>query len=151
MPPRLPTPTQLLLVPCFTAPPNTTIDTSVDKAIAIVGSPTNDEWDGIAVNAFVGDTTLPYTTGFKQVASMDGTTFYVAGNGASRSGFRYVSSVTSDAAAPVVGQVAGEPGYTDARGVGLYGGSLYGTSGDAGYTAVFNIGGAGTLPVAHTR
>ena len=45
-------PPQLLLAPCYQAAPNTTIDMTVDKTIAIVGLHLMNEWDGVDVAAF---------------------------------------------------------------------------------------------------
>ena len=137
-------------MPCYATSPGASIDTTIDKAIAIIGASAGNGWDGVSVRAYLGISTLPAMTGFKQVASATGASFYVSGGGAATFGFRYVLNDTSDFAVGIVGQFSGEPGYLDARGVGIYGGTLYGTSGDVGYTAVFKIGGVGALPVSHT-
>ena len=137
---------QLLLIPCYQAAPNTTIDMTVDKTIAMLGYDTISAWDGLGVRAFIGVATAANsTTGFKQIASTSASSFYISGGGSAASGFLYIANVSTSTAIPILGQSAGQPGYLDARGTGIYGGNLYGTSGDASpqcvrCNSVFKIG-----------
>lgn len=143
---------QLVIIPCYQASPNTVVDMTADKTIAIVGVHNYNGWDGVGLHAYLGVSTLTNsTTGIKQVASYSATSFYVSGNGASASGFVYVANLSTNTVIPIVGQSSGQPGYLDARGVGIFSGNLYGTSGDSGPSCprcntVFKI--ASGFPVA---
>lgn len=135
-------------MPCYQALPNAAIDTTVDKTIALVGISGNG-WFGMSARAFLGITTTPAMTGFRQIATSSANSFYISGGGASASGFLFVANTTTDYAAPIVGQSPGQAGYTDARGIVIYANKLYATSGDAGFTNVFKIG--STLPTSASR
>ena len=119
---------------------------AADKTIAIVGIQEYNGWDGVGVHAYLGVATLTNSsTGIKQVASYSATSFYMSGGGASASGFVYIANVSTNIVIPIVGQSSGQPGYLDARGVGIFAGNVYGTSGDSGApcprcNTVFKIG-----------
>lgn len=142
---------QVLAVPCYQTLPGASIgDASADKTIALVGL-SGTGWFGMGAHAFLGFRGSPGMIGFRQIATANARSFYVSGGGGTVSGFLYVPNITTTYAAPIVGQLAGEPGLYDARGVVIYANSLYGTSGDAGYSTVFQIGRAGNLVVNKTR
>ena len=136
-------------MPCFQAAPGTQLNASVYKTVAIVGVQNGNVWSGVSAFAFIGVDASFGTTGFRQVASYDAQSFYLSGNSAQASGFLYIANLSMTVAVPIVGQLPGQPGYTDARGVGLYLGKLYGTSGDTDFTNIFSIG-SGPAPVAST-
>ena len=121
------------------------------KTIALVGMNAA-VYSGISLNTLNG-VRSPGTgqTGFRQVATLAASSFWISGGAAASSGFRYVANGSTAVTVPIVGQTPGDPGYLDARGVVLYAGKLYGSSGDAstGWAKVFSIGGT-TAPTSNT-
>lgn len=108
---------------------------SVYKTIAIVGRHNGNEWSGVSTRTFVSiDTNPGGATGFRQVASADATTFYVSGGGHPFTGDYYMPSIVSADAVSIAN-------FSDARGIALFNGALYGSSGDLNFTNVFKVGG----------
>ena len=94
-----------------------------------------------------GGERLP-NSGVHQVATVNGTTFYVAGTAAYDYGFQYVPLDNPAYVEVVSGAIPGQPGYFDSRAVAIYNGQLYGVDStlDSGWGGIFKLG-AG-MPVA---
>jgi len=139
------------MIPCFISTPGTHISASNLKTIAIIGSGSlNTQASFDAFNPVAAG--YPNATGFRQVASSIGNSFYLSGGGGANWGFRYLPTLTSPTTVDIIGQFTGQPGYHDARGVSLYAGKLYGTSSpaDGSNARVVQIGGA-VLPTSATN
>ena len=65
--------------------------------------------------------------GIRQATSVNGSGFWLSGGGAQGRGFQYLSSPTAKSTSYVSGAVSGEPGFTDARGVTIFNGQLFGS------------------------
>jgi trimeric autotransporter adhesin len=106
----------------------------------------------VAVGAFGSVTYLPVSAdtyggyvnnaGVRQVATLDGASFYLSGIGATNWGVRYLPPGATTTVS-IIGMNDGEPTYYDARGVVVYDGKLFGSTSDADGGAnagVFQIG-----------
>jgi hypothetical protein len=155
---------RLAFAPCYNVPAGRRVSSVSSKTIAVldaagrsstaIGAPGG--VDGMSVGK------RGPGTGWRQVASLDGRSFYTASLAASRYGFRYVGEPGAESTAVRVygqttypdGSVQG--GTNDVRSVAVapgYNGGwrLYGSSSslDAGWDTVFSIGGQ-ALPTGST-
>lgn len=78
-------------------------------------------------------------SGVKQVASLNGTSFWISGIAQSNYGYRYLPSITASRTVLVCGMAGTEhrgtgfvePGTTSSRGITIYAGQLYGASAES--------------------
>ena len=108
---------QFAIVPCFNIPAGDDMTMISSKSIFLIdkhGSITSSS----PIYPYVGDGDL---SGWRQVASVDGTSFYLTGASSDLWGVRYVPSLTSRTTFFVAGSAGpASPGYTDARGIGFH-------------------------------
>ena len=134
---------KLALLPCFNISAGSRMTMMSSKTIAQLSS------DAHATNSAP---LYPYMdelgpTGFRQVASVDGTSFWMAGASADHWGFRFADSVNARTTVFVQGEFSG-PGQHDARSVTVHDGVLYGSAGpvDVGFSSVFAVSAVTALP-----
>ena len=91
----------------------------------------------------IADGGTGYSSGIRQLASVNGTIFYVCGEAYFQQGFLYVPLNNPGYVSTVSGYFAGQPGFYDSRAVVIYNGQLYGSDSnvyDAGWGGIFTIG-----------
>jgi hypothetical protein len=152
---------RLAVWPCYHVAAGSTLSFTSMRTIAVLGA------DG-SVDTRIGGTgstggAAGAGTGWRQVATLDGSAYWTASVGASNSGIRYIPQpVTAfDASVPVAGRGApggtAQPGYNDVRGLVLAPGRdgvvrLWGSSSGldgATWATVFSLGGA-SAPLPRT-
>jgi hypothetical protein len=92
--------------PCFAIPAGGSMTLDAPKVISVL------EYDGVPRQAgpyydYLGDFA---NGGVRQVASVDGTSYYISGTSSEYWGLRYLPSVTANASVIVSGQDDGQPG-----------------------------------------
>ena len=140
------------LLPCYDVAVGQPIGADARKTIARL------DWRhtvDTTTSGFINNWPRGSTDGWRQVASRDGRSFYTASVAQFQSGFRFIadgSKRTSDGSFASARVFPGTSttitaGTNDARAIGLYQGRLYAVSGsgDEGWDALFQIGGAGSF------
>ena len=129
----------IALIPCYNTNAGDEVSLDTTKVIA-----TLDSFGETALSAPIDATYLsPFANaGIRQVATVNGSGFWIAGTASDEWGFRYVADMASTTSSFVSGYNSNEPGYYDARGVTIFNGQLYATDSslDPGWAAVFTMG-----------
>ena len=114
------------MVPCFDINEGSRLDLYASKVIALIYPNSSVAYVGPITNAYQGILGSP---GYRQVASADGRSFYLAGYGSSNAGFRYVAGTNATQSSLLSGS-ATVPA-PNAIAVAVYNGQLYGSGGDS--------------------
>jgi hypothetical protein len=143
---------RLAVVPCYNVPAGATISVASPRTIAVLSADgtVDTRVGGVAPSGLAGA-----GTGWRQVATVDGSSFWTAAAAATGGGFRYVGAPATkfDTSAALAGRGAPggnkQPGYNDARGLLLAAGPardgvlrLWGASSTldgAGWATVFSL------------
>ena len=132
------------MIPCFNIAVGANLTMISSKAVFLLDVNGQQSYSA-PLYAFQG---LGATSGVRQVASVDGVSFYLAGASADYWGWRYVPSLSARTTFFVQGSAsATADGYADARGVGIFNNTLFGSAGpsDAG-SAVIQVSMSAALP-----
>ena len=135
----------LVAIPCYNVPAGQLFDESGSaKAIGTMNALRGTTAFGFA--SWTG--TRGAVTGVRQVATVDGSGFWISGEGliAGPAGFRYVAPGDTETT-KVLGSTKGLPGYKNARGVAIYNGQLFGST--VGSTSDTDVGWGGVFEIGH--
>jgi hypothetical protein len=146
--PQLSADGSVAVLPCFDISAGNPMDLNADKTIAII--------DGNGIVNYTTALASTYTgvygpAGMRQAATVNGSNFWMSGVAETHYGFRYVSSPDAGTSIGILGSGNDmfQPGFGDARGVGVFEGRLYGSTTNLDNTpGVFSIGVG--LPVTET-
>ena len=134
------------MLPCFNIPVGSNMTMISSKAVFML-----DYYGTISYTAplyaFQG---VGSASGVRQVASADGSTFYLAGASADYWGWRYTPARTARTTFFVQGSAGvSADGYADARGVGIFNNTLYGSAGptDSG-SSLIQVSAGAALPTS---
>jgi len=132
----------LVVLPCYNVAAGQLLDSGADaKTIATVDA--SAKVSSFGFTAWSGS--RKQVTGIRQVATVDGTDFWLSGAGpikSTTSGFRYVAAGAPTTTA-IMGDDRENPGKRDARGIAISNGRLYGSDSgehDMGWGGVFSMG-----------
>ena len=139
---------------CFDTPAGSSLDCSVAgnenngicgaKVIAMIRDSGRISYTAAFTNTFQGITA---TAGLRQVATEDGSRFWLAGGGATYQGYRYLASTTSTTSVGILGEQSGEKGYNGGTGIAIAGSTLYAVDGATLFT-IASVSGALRTTVA---
>ena len=122
-------------LPCYDLSSGDTMSFGASKTVAVYS------FDGSVTLAdpisgtYDVDTSPGGYSGMRQATTVNGSGFWMSGEAAAGSGFRYLPSLSAGATETVGGASDTEPGYYDARGVTVFNGQLYGcdSTADGGF------------------
>ena len=130
---------------CYNQPAGSNVTLTADpgKIIATLAWTGGVTFSSPIFNLDIGMSPNSGNYGIRQVATFDGSAYWVAGEGAQGSyGFAYVPSLSAPSPVVQISGASGQPGFADARALVTFNGVLYGVDSvqDAGWGGVFTFG-----------